>query len=1155
MDKSPYRFLDFYTTDDSENFFGRERETKILVADILVSRLVILFARTGTGKTSLINAGVRPILRSRGFETYYIRVEKDPTQAALDVLNKDPLLDGKITGDSLADQLLSVVRVGKQPIVLFFDQFEEFFLQIKDRVARQKFVAEIAKTYENVNSGVHIVFSMREEYYYRMDEFRTEIPSIFHQNSNLRLLPLDDNQARDAIIKPAAAQGVTFDEDLAEEIIRELKSDRDGIRAPRLQIICDTLWRREDPADRHITIHDYKGLGGGQGILDKRLAQDIEQTVKDKELLAIMELLIFELQTDKGTKYPRLFSELVGTLQSKLNTNEKTLIITEEKLRQLTAQLKSLQLIKEMTISGADAIEWASDYLAEQSQLLVDIVRSSALKILLWEAINKATSDQKVSDGEQVQKDTGDSQPSENTLLKLWPFLREYQLIQFTENINSFRSLQSNEIEFLFDVALFYQHEMKLWYDQLPKPSETDLTLLRIRIQNKETNTILREGVIVLLREIGSSEALKLLEETMEISELADKAIDAIIRFPNDDARQLLRSSLERDDLWESVVRGFDRAPATEDTVALLSPLLLIDTKVFQVLPVIERIAKANIPVKTNAIKSLETVIPTLNTLLQQDDKFFQAVGALERLMQFTSTPVADMAEESLEAAIPRLNRSLQQESKLFDALSVLERLSKYPSSPVGKLAEDSLEMAVPILAKTLNREDKFDRALKALERLSKPANQAGSKAKKALESALPILEKKLKQESSKEYAQEALGRLAKLDEPIGSMANKILTTSESAPKDSQEISKTASGNRTRMAEIAERLAKIDREQPIDIWNTLLANISKGVVIPVISNSFRMEQIFQELVEVDGRSVIDGLIAQWARMINYPMPDSSNLAQVAQYYFLARNDDPSARTEFFSFLKKFLWNMANTELEDPALAAGLQSHIEEMRFSDLVKELDYPRFPPGTEDPLRLLARFPLPVYITTSQSDFLERALEAEGKRPHTQICFWSGEMTNIRREHRTIAEEINMSVGNPLVYHLYGLEEYPQTLVLSEDDYINFLISITEDTNNRNPMIPLYLRNAIAGSQLLLIGFRLFDWDFRVLFRLMMNFRIDRFSPRGILIQPLEGENQSSNVNAIEYLHRYFGRKSFDLEWNNADRFVHELWSKWDTHRQDQS
>ena len=354
----------------------------------------------------------------------------------------------------------------------------------------------------------------------------------------------------------------------------------------------------------------------------------------------------------------------------------------------------------------------------------------------------------------------------------------------------------------------------------------------------------------------------------------------------------------------------------------------------------------------------------------------------------------------------------------------------------------------------------------------------------------------------------------------------------------------------TRIEEIAGRMPKRSNNPKNGPRESILPNISKGCAIPVISSSFRMEQIFHELVEDEQSTAVEGLIEQWAKDIEYPLQDRSNLAQVAQYYLVEQKDEPRARAEIFNFLKQFLWHMANTEVKDPALADGLENSIEEMCFSELVEELDYPKFPKGTEDPLRLLARFPLPVYITTSQSDFHERALEAEGKTPRTQICFWSGEISNLRPEHRTI-EQFHESITSPLVFHLFGLEDYPQTLVLSEDDFINFLISVTEDFNALNPRIPLYLRKAVTGSQLLLIGYQLSGWDFRVLFRLLMRFRIDGFSPRGMLIQLQDREDQDSNEKAVDYLRNYFGRKSFDIEWRDADRFIRELWNEWKAFR----
>jgi len=360
----------------------------------------------------------------------------------------------------------------------------------------------------------------------------------------------------------------------------------------------------------------------------------------------------------------------------------------------------------------------------------------------------------------------------------------------------------------------------------------------------------------------------------------------------------------------------------------------------------------------------------------------------------------------------------------------------------------------------------------------------------------------------------------------------------------------------------AEARKKLEEESAtrMNFWDEILPSINRGIVIPIISNSFRIEQIFRESNEAttvyeEGSSINEQLTAAWADLIEYPMNDTQDLASVAQYYLVEQKDNPHARTKYLEFLKSFLLTLASTEPEYADLAERLNSQIKEHRFSEIVHQLDYPRFPKNTEDPLRLLARFPLPIYITTSQSDFLERALEAEGKKPRTQICFWSGAISSTVPEHQT-DPEFAPTITNPLVYHLYGLENYPQTLVLSEDDYINFLISLAEDTNTLEPIVPLNVRRALIESHLILIGYRLPDWDFRVLFRLIQKFRKDKFSPRGMVIQLIKDEKRIAQVDkSLEYLGRYFNRSDFDIEWNNAETFIQKLWNDWNAYRQGQS
>ena len=366
-------------------------------------------------------------------------------------------------------------------------------------------------------------------------------------------------------------------------------------------------------------------------------------------------------------------------------------------------------------------------------------------------------------------------------------------------------------------------------------------------------------------------------------------------------------------------------------------------------------------------------------------------------------------------------------------------------------------------------------------------------------------------------------------------------------------------GINRRFANARQKLEK-ELSTVMNSWDDILPRISKGIVIPIISNSFRIEQIFREgneetAVDEERLSINEQLTAEWANWIRYPMHDKQNLARVAQYFLVEEKDNPHARTKYLEFLKSFLLTLASTEPEHADLAERLKTQIQEQRFSEIVHQLDYPRFPKNVEDSLRLLARLPLPIYITTSQSDFLERALEAEGKKPRTQICFWSGEISSASPEHQT-DPEFTPTVTNPLVYHLYGLEDYPQSLVMSEDDYINFLIAMVEDTNTLNPVIPLSLRRALGESHLILLGYRLSDWDFRVLFRFILKFRRDEFSPRGMVIQLIKDEKRIDNEEkSLEYLSRYFDRRKFDIEWNNAEIFIQKLWDDWNAYRQGQS
>jgi hypothetical protein len=331
-----------------------------------------------------------------------------------------------------------------------------------------------------------------------------------------------------------------------------------------------------------------------------------------------------------------------------------------------------------------------------------------------------------------------------------------------------------------------------------------------------------------------------------------------------------------------------------------------------------------------------------------------------------------------------------------------------------------------------------------------------------------------------------------------------------------------------------------------------LRNISK--VIPIISNSFRIEQVFRDEQKItnliasepeyddEDLTIEEQLTKIWAERIYYPMTDNHNLARVAQYHQVENDGSDVAKEEYLEFLNSYLLEINADEKGYDGIVKELKKESQTRPFSEIVRMLDYPRFSQGKEDPLMLLAKLPFPIYITTSYHDFLERALLVEKKEPRTQVIFWE--------EGRVYDDAVNHypdpnfipTTQNPAVYHIFGLESYPGSLVLSEDDYMRFLVSVVADTDTQKPIVPPRLRQALASSHLLLLGYHLRDWDFRVLFRFILNYRRGESAKQGIFIQLKPRRNDQ---HLLDYLKHYFNMQRFEIDWKSIESFIQELWT----------
>ena len=322
MSRAPYKYLDYYTFEDADLFFGREFEVQRMVGEILTSRLLVLFSPSGSGKTSLINAGVRPALEQLGHATAYVRFDKPPVPALLDAVAKRlnaPL--GENTDDLRAWFSNYFGQSGaanaKADIVIFLDQFEEFFIIYHDQPqVRQNFIAQLARLKYDANLPVYVVLSLREDYFVNLHEFREAVPSIFQNNANVRLRPFTENEARRAILEPAQAVGLRYEDGLVDVLINDLQEqtpDKDGVAPIILQMVCHTLWKKRAPANGAITRKLYDQCGGAGAIIANRLTQALDNIPRRDH--GLMVKLFRALKTPDNLKRYRSLPDLQEALQ------------------------------------------------------------------------------------------------------------------------------------------------------------------------------------------------------------------------------------------------------------------------------------------------------------------------------------------------------------------------------------------------------------------------------------------------------------------------------------------------------------------------------------------------------------------------------------------------------------------------------------------------------------------------------------------------------------------------------------------------------------------------------------------------------------------------------------------------------------------------
>lgn len=303
-----------------------------------------------------------------------------------------------------------------------------------------------------------------------------------------------------------------------------------------------------------------------------------------------------------------------------------------------------------------------------------------------------------------------------------------------------------------------------------------------------------------------------------------------------------------------------------------------------------------------------------------------------------------------------------------------------------------------------------------------------------------------------------------------------------------------------------------DRLEEAD-WKLLLDRIKVGECTPFLGAG----------VCYGSLPLASKIAEDWAREEGFPLDDCADLAKVAQF-LVVKYDAIYPKKMLIEQFK----NAAAPDFDDPY-------------------------------EPHRVLAELPLPIYITTNYDDFLFRALlrsdYAPGfkKNPRRELCKWNKQVRaslgGYPRAHKS-RSRLEGDDQNPLVFHLHGNTELPDSMVLTEDDYLDFLINMAKDED----LLPTRIQQAFTTTSLLFMGYSLSDWNFRVLFRNVVGY-LEMSTKRvhiSVQLAPLKNDaSEEQRKRAEDYLNRYFYNLKIRVYWGTAREFARELRDRWEASR----
>ena len=410
---SPYKGLIPYSEEDFQFFFGREAEREIIAANLIASRLTLLYGPSGVGKSSVLRAGVahhlhehtEENLRLQGTPEFIVVVfnawRDDPIANLMGHIHdavtktfKDQTFEKAGTSALLTETIQTWTQRLDCDLLIILDQFEEYFLYHPQEDA-STFDTEFPRAVNLPNSRANFLISIREDGLAKLDRFKGRVPSLFH--NYLRLEYLDLDAARDAIVKPVEQYNrlhtdhapITVEPTLIDAVLAQVKRGelilgeggrgittesnvKTQIETTYLQLVMTRLWDEElSGKSRSLRVETLNRLGGAKSIVRTHLDSVMNNLSKDDQATAAV---FFQyLVTPSGSKIAYPVSDLI-TISNRSEDEVGSILKTLEKERVLRYIPPSLDqtgaVLYEIyhDVLALGILDWRSRFLQAQAQ-------------------------------------------------------------------------------------------------------------------------------------------------------------------------------------------------------------------------------------------------------------------------------------------------------------------------------------------------------------------------------------------------------------------------------------------------------------------------------------------------------------------------------------------------------------------------------------------------------------------------------------------------------------------------------------------------------------------------------------------------------------------------------------------------------------------